>query len=105
MEVKTVPAHHEAQDGLQQDQNGKSFIYFNVISFSLGVGNNQCYLLVVLPGIASGIHLSLAMQNALNHGTLLCSTNVSYLYLYCFLFKIYIFTILIILFLPLYRTS
>ena len=28
MEVKTVPAHHEAQDGLQQDQNGKSFTHF-----------------------------------------------------------------------------
>ena len=58
-----MPAH-EAQDGLQQDQNGKSFIYFNVISFSLGVGNNQCYLLAVLPGITSG--LLLVVQNALN---------------------------------------
>ena len=52
-----MPAHHEAQDGLQQDQNGKSFIYFNVILFSLGVGNNQCYLLVVLPGATSGLLL------------------------------------------------
>ena len=59
-----MPAHYEAQDGLQQDQNGKSFIYFNVISFSLGVGNNQCYLLVVLPGVTSG--LPLVMLNALN---------------------------------------
>ena len=30
------------------------------------VGNNQCYLLVVLPGVTSG--LLLVMQNALNHG-------------------------------------
>ena len=58
-----MPAHYKAQDGLQQDQNGKSFIYFNVISFSLGVGNNQCYLLVVLPGATSG--LPLVVLNAL----------------------------------------
>ena len=50
-----MPAR-EAQDGLQQDQNGKSFIYFNVISFSL----------VVLPGATSG--LPLVVLNALNHG-------------------------------------
>ena len=60
-----MPAH-EAQDGLQQDQNGKSFISFNVISFLLGVGNNQCYLLVVLPGVTSG--LPLVVLNTLNHG-------------------------------------
>ena len=67
-----MPAR-EAQDGWQKDQNGKSFIYFNVISFFLGVGNNQCYLLAVLPGVTSG--LLLVMLNALNHGKLLCSTK------------------------------
>ena len=100
-----MPAHHEAQDGLQQDQNGKSFIYFKVISFSLGVGNNQCYLLVVLPGVTSG--LPLVMLNALTHGKLLCSTKgkLFVLVFVFFLFKIIHFTILIILFFPLHRTS
>ena len=74
-------------DRQQQDQNGKSFTHLYVISFSLGVGNNQCYLLVVLPGATSG--LPLVVLNALNHGNLL--TKVSYLYFYLFFFvKIYI---------------
>ena len=74
-------------DRQQQDQNGKSFTHLYVISFSLGVGNNQCYLLVVLPGATSG--LPLVVLNALNHGKLL--TKVSYLYFYLFFFvKIYI---------------
>ena len=77
--IKTVPAR-EAQDGWQKDQNGKSFTHLYVISFSLGVGNNQCYLPVVLPGATSG--LPLVVLNALNHGKLL--TKVRYLYLYLF---------------------
>ena len=67
--VKTVPAR-KAQDGWQQDQNGKSFTHFMCyFIFSSYMGNNQCYLLVVLPGATSG--LPLVVQNALNHGKLL----------------------------------
>ena len=52
---------------LQQDQNDKSFIHSNVLfHFLYSVGNNQCYLPVVLPGATSG--LPLVVLNALNHG-------------------------------------
>ena len=80
--IKTVSTR-EAQDGWQKDQNGKLFIYLMCyFIFSSYMGNNQCYLLVVLPGATSG--LPLVVRNALNHGKLLCSTKVSYLYLYLF---------------------
>ena len=70
-------------DGNKIKMVSHSFILMCYFIFSSYMGNNQCYLLVVLPGITSG--LPLVVRNALNHGKLLA--KVSYLYLYFFCLK------------------